>query len=145
VYSAFGWRKIDDQGFLQSSTAFAALGEQGDWANYFYVQTGINRDFISTGPTNFHVDYGIYEDWFRGSTITFNPGEPDQQQLGVTSSTVTRWGFGVTQVVSAVEADLYAVFNHYELDLDTASVIGAPVPTDMDHWMAVTAGMRINF
>lgn len=145
VYSAFGWRKIDDQGFLASSTAFSALGEQGDWASYFYIQSGINREFISCGPTNVHVDYGIYQDWFRGSTITFNPGAPDQQRLGITGSTVTRWGFGITQNIEAAEADLYAVFSHYSADLDTALESGATVQTGMEDWIGLTAGMRINF
>lgn len=143
VYSAFGWRKIDDQGFAPGST-FGVLGVQNDWANYWYLQTGINRDFISLGSTNFHVDYGVYEDWFRGSTITFNPG-PGNQQVGVTGSQVTRWGFGVTQAISAIESDLYAIFNHYSLDLDTANSAGTAVATEMDDWMAVTAGMRVNF
>jgi hypothetical protein len=140
VYTAFGWRKFDDQGFLASSTAFQDLGAQGDGANYFYVQTGINRDFISMGSTNLHVDFGVYEDWLRGSTITFN-----KTQMAVTSSTVTRWGFGVTQAIKAAEADLYAIFNHYSLNLDTADIGGNAVQTDMDDWMAVTAGMRVNF
>lgn len=144
VYSAFGWRKIDDQGFLESNTTFRRLGEQGDWASYYYFQTGVFRDFISMGPTNFHVDYGIYEDWFRGSTIAFIPSTPNEL-LGVTGSSVTRWGFGVTQVVSAAEADLYAIFNHYALDLSTGNAVGDAVPTKMDDWMAVTAGIRINF
>jgi hypothetical protein len=65
-------------------------------------------------------------------------------------STVTRWGFGVTQAVKAGELDVYAIFNHYSLDLDTARAIsGSAVDTsgqtEMDDWMAVTAGMRINF
>ncbi len=64
-------------------------------------------------------------------------------------STVTRWGFGITQAVKAGELDLYAIFNHYSLDLDTARVVANAVvpsaPNEMDDWMAVTAGMRVNF
>ena len=96
------------------------------------------------GSTNFHVDYGIYEDWFQGSTIAFVPSTPNEL-LGVTGSRVTRWGFGVTQAVKSAEADLYAIFNHYALDLSTGNALGEAVATKMDDWMAVTAGMRINF
>jgi len=143
VYSAFGWRKFDDQGFVTPPFA-AALGVQDQWASYGYLQTGMTRDFISLGLTNLHVDYGVYDDWLRGSTITFNPG-PSSQQLAVTGSTVTRWGFGITQAIKAAEADLYMIFNHYSLDLDTADRTGAAVKTEMDDWMAVTTGMRVNF
>jgi hypothetical protein len=139
VYSAFGWRKIDDQGFTN------ILGRQDDIANYWYLQTGINRDFIPLGSTNLHVDYGVYDDWLRGSSITF-----DGTSFSVLGSTVTRWGFGITQAVKAGELDLYALFNHYSLDLDTARVISGVATntssqTEMDDWMAVTAGMRVNF
>lgn len=139
VYSAFGWRKIDDQGFSN------AIGPQDDRANYWYLQTGVNRDFFTFGSTNFYVDYGEYNDWLRGNSIDFSDG-----RYFVLGSEVTRWGFGVTQAITSAEMDLYAVFNSYALDLDTAqvrsgSVVNTSDQTQMENWTAVTAGARINF
>ncbi len=139
VYGAAGWRKIDDQGFAN------ALGPQGDTAQYWYLQSGISRKFFQVGLTNLHVDYGEYDDWLRGSSITF-----DGTSFSVRSSEVTRWGFGVTQAIEGAEMDVYAIFNHYALDLDTARVVDDVIvdtsgQTRTKDWSAVTAGLRINF
>ncbi|MCU0954368.1 MAG: hypothetical protein MUC37_07100 [Hyphomicrobium sp.] len=140
VYSAFGWRKFDDQGFTN------VLGRQDDYGSYWYVQTGINRDYFSFGSTNLHVDVGQYDDWLSGNTIFFGP-----DRYFVLGSNVTRWGFGVTQAVKSAEMDFYAVFNHYSLDLDTAqigpgnTVVNTSDETQMKDWMGLTAGARINF
>ena len=140
VYGAFGWRKFDDQGFTNE------LGPQDDIANYWYLQTGISREFFSFGSTNLHVDYGEYDDWLRGSSIFFGP-----DRYFVLGSNVTRWGFGVTQAIQSAEMDIYAVFNHYSLDLDTAqigssgAITNTSDETQMKDWMGLTAGARINF
>lgn len=147
VYSAFGFRTIDDQGFRTSpgGPVDPVRGLQDDTANYWYLQTGISREFWSAGLTNFHVDYGQYNDWLRGSTITF-----DGTSYSVFDSEVTRWGFGVTQVIKSAEMDVYAMFSHFSADLDTGRVVNGVLQntsaqTPIEDWAAVVAGARINF
>ncbi|MTD93342.1 porin [Hyphomicrobium sp. xq] len=139
-YGAAGRREFDDQ-----PVAFT------DEATYYYGQVGINRKLIDLGSTNFHVDYGRYDDW--GAGTGFDIGQAANIAAGVNpagsthtivSSEVTRWGFGATQNLKAAEMDIYAVFNHYEADI-TATSGGVVAPLAIDDWWAATAGGRINF
>ena len=122
VYGAGGVREIDDvpAGFT-------------DEAWYIYGQVGITRDIIPLGATNFHVDYGYYEDWASGVTLTgFGT---------ISGSEVQRYGFGVTQNFKNADLDLYAVFNYYETDLTTSTV----AQPDIEDWYGVTTGASIRF
>ena len=147
-YGAYGHRDFDEQpvGFT-------------DEASYYYGQVGINRKLIELGNTNFHVDYGRYDDWGAGSGFTANVaasvlagGVNPGNNTTITSSEVTRWGFGVTQNIKAAEMDVYGVFNHYEADITGVAIPGAAVPpggitgnVPIEDWWAATAGARINF
>ncbi len=135
-YGAYGHRDFDEQpaGFTDS-------------AKYYYGQVGINRQLIELGNTNFHVDYGRYDDWGAGSGFdvlaasTLAAGtNPAGSTHTVKTSEVTRYGFGVTQNIKAAEMDVYAVFNHYEADITTTTT-----PVELEDWYAVAAGARINF
>jgi hypothetical protein len=123
VYGAYGHREIDQQ-----TAGF------DDTAHYWYIQPGINVGIVPLGKTNFHVDYGKYDDWRVGAGFNGAVGN-------VTNSEVTRYGFGVTQNISAADMDLYAVFNHYEADVTTATTGVLAI----EDWYAVVAGGRINF
>ena len=149
-YGAAGSRSIDDQ----------YVGYE-DEATYWYGQIGINRKLIDLGKTNFHVDYGQYDDWAAGRAFdaTATPAElgadtsPGNTRT-VTSSEVRRWGFGVTQNIKAAEMDIYGLVNHYEADITAAigstTAVTAPNPgtavsVPTEDWWAFTTGARINF
>jgi hypothetical protein len=135
-YGAAGQREFDEQpvGFT-------------DEATYWYGQVGINKQFIELGNTNFHVDYGQYDDWGSGTSFADNAavaGDNPANNRTIVSSEVRRWGAGVTQNIKAAEMDLYAVFNLYDADITTAqdANLGA---VDIEDWWALAAGGRINF
>lgn len=134
VYGAGGVREIDDQ----------APGIT-DQAWYVYGQLGITRDIIPLGATNFHVDYGYYEDWGAGqsyNTFRVDTGATTATAFGtILNSEVQRYGFGVSQNFKNADLDLYAVFNYYQADLTTNTVNSVPV----EDWYGVTTGARIQF
>jgi hypothetical protein len=136
-YGAYGHREFDEQ-----------IVGYTDSAKYYYGQVGINRKLNELGNTNFHVDYGRYDDWGAGSSVNYNVTSASLSNNStagtsagrIVSSEVTRYGLGVTQNIKAAEMDVYAVYNHYEADIVTSGT-----QVDLDSWHAIVGGGRINF
>jgi predicted porin len=93
--------------------AFAA-GEleedEVDIGDYWYVQGGIEKRFLSYGATTIYAEYGQYNDFATGA---------DQGAGGIIlGSEAERWGFGIVQTFDSAALDIYmnAVFWDFEAE-----------------------------
>ncbi|MBT3070901.1 hypothetical protein KKP04_08480 [Rhodomicrobium sp. Az07] len=124
----------------------------------WYIQGGITKRFIDYGATTFYGEYGIYDDAGVGSTYLAavkadadaEPAVLASAATYITSSEVTRYGFGVTQAFDGAALEVYAQYHHYEADVSTyraATVDGTsaqPGSLSAD-WDAVVTGMKLKF
>jgi len=105
-------------------------------SNMFFLQPGIERQWISLGKTNF---FGEYRRDDSGSAV------------GKTvSANVDTWQAGVVQKIDAADMMLYLVYQNSSGDVVgnevTAKANGAPVgKTSLDPFQVVVIGSKINF
>ncbi|WP_127077733.1 porin [Rhodomicrobium lacus] len=107
-------------------------------ASYFYIQAGISKRFLDYGATTVYGEYGQYDDFAAGATF-----KADNTGSGVRigSSTAERYGAGVIQAFDAAALDVYAIYQHIDLEAkDTAGVDLKLNSTD-----AVISGLRLKF
>ena len=88
---------------------------------YFFwaAEAGIQQKWISLGKTTIFAQYYDYD----GGAIqrTFAGGDPTNPFAGsaqIASSEVRSWGIGVMQKLDAADMKLYALYRHYEFDMD---------------------------
>jgi len=62
----------------------------------------------------------------------------------LTSSEVTRYGFGFTQDFDSAALELYSIFNYYEADIECQDACGSDDGAIEDFYSVVT-GARIKF
>jgi len=107
-------------------------------ASYFYIQAGISKRFLDYGATTVYGDYGQYDDFAAGAL--FKSGNTGGGvQIG--SSTAERYGAGVIQAFDAAALDVYAIYQHVDLEAkDTAGVDLKLNSTD-----TVVSGLRLKF
>lgn len=74
----------------------AELEGEDDDASFWYVQAGIQKQFLPYGSTTLYGEYGNYEN--------FDEIETD------------RWGFGLVQSIDSAAMDIYAQAFFYDID-----------------------------
>ncbi|MFT4077675.1 porin [Rhodomicrobium sp.] len=107
-------------------------------ASYFYIQAGISKRFLDYGATTVYGEYGQYDDYAAGALFKAN-NTGDGVRIG--SSTAERYGAGVIQAFDAAALDVYAIYQHIDLEAkDTGGVDLKLNSTD-----AVISGLRLKF
>jgi hypothetical protein len=102
----------------------------GAEANYWYIQFGLERKFLSYGTTTLYGDYGRYND------IATLRAAGDYA-----SSEADRLGFGVVQKFDSAAMELYAQATF----LDFEAVRNTGVVLDLEDLTTVMIGSRIKF
>ncbi len=112
-----------------------------DEGSMWFIQAGIEKRFLPHGATTIYGEYGEYDDIYLGLSDENGvlPG------LGPVASTeVSRWGFGVVQNFDAAALTLYAVYQHFEAEIENPGG-GAAGVGELEDWEAVIVGSRIKF
>ena len=118
-----------------TNPAFTAVANKD--ATYWYGQAGITKRFWEVGATTLYVDGGVYDNFGVGVNFASLGG-------GVASSTsVDRWGAGITQAFDGAALELYSNYIHYSADVTTNSR-QTPKPV-IEDWDAVITGARLKF
>jgi hypothetical protein len=85
-----------------------------DEANFWYLQLGVERRWLPYGSTTIYGEYGQYNDY--GAMF-----DNDPTLLGVASSDVDRWGFGIVQKFDSAALELYAQATFWSIDAELNS------------------------
>ena len=100
---------------------------------HWYVKGGVRQKWTSLGATILYGDYAEYLDQIG----------PIALGLGVTDSTMRRYGGGIAQEIDAAAMTVYLKYQHY--DLEVAGSALSPALTDLDSADFISAGGLINF
>ncbi len=110
--------------------------EAPDSGDMWLVQAGIEKRWLPYGATTVYGEYGKYNDIFLG----LDNGGSLNNGGSLTGSEATRWGVGLVQRFDSAALDLYAVYQHWEADIDTTN--GGLATEDMNLGIV---GARIKF
>jgi hypothetical protein len=143
VYGAYGinWDNNVDQ--------YVALGlanpNPDDEDSFWYIQGGIEKNWLGYGATTVFGEYGNYD---TGYNLSFTGTAATPVVTKFESANVKMWGFGVNQNFESAALDLYAKFNMYSASADGV-VTFAPGPVvesgDFDDFYTIYTGARIQF
>jgi len=125
-------------------TTTAGVVTRGGYdADYWYLQLGITQKWLSYGPTTIYGEYGNYNDF----AVNLDLVGPYGGAGLITSSDVTRWGFGITQAFDSAALELYGQFHYYEADVTTLTGQTDPrtQQLNLEDWYGVVMGARIRF
>ncbi|WKW50882.1 porin [Rhodomicrobium lacus] len=106
-------------------------------ASYFYVQAGISKRFFDYGATTVYGEYGSYDDYATGTTYKYS----SSSSATIGSSSAERYGAGVVQAFDAAALDVYAIYQH--VDLEAKSTTG--VDLNLNSTDSVISGLRLKF
>jgi predicted porin len=82
------------------------FGNEGEEADYWYVNAGIEKTWLPYGATTVYAEYGEYgDDGIETAAV------PDFQ-----NSSDTMWGAGITQRFDSAALDIYLQYRHVEED-----------------------------
>jgi hypothetical protein len=130
----------------------------GEDANFYFAQLGLQRRFLPYGATSIYGEFGIYNYFTVGSLVRADIGpDRDLMELGrITDSRIQRLGGGVEQAFDTSALLLYAQYHYYDVEL-----LGNPCTYGADYtctefedetqslpvepWSAVVIGGRIQF
>ena len=108
-------------------------------------QAGIEKRVTPFGATTLYGEYGQYRDLMLGYSSFDGNNSPSLTGGSVAASTisgtdVSRWGVGAVQQFDTAALEMYAVFNHFEAQVQTtAGEVGT------DPWYGVVVGSRLKF
>jgi hypothetical protein len=142
-------RRPADQFLLQGGIAKNWFG----WGNTaIYGEGSVSRGFGATGGPFSPSGHNFLN--ASGGTITI-PGATNV--FGVSSTEVTMWGFGITQIVDAAATEIFLDARHFDADIKCsatgANCTGAAAPIGTVRWQtlntedfwAVIGGARVKF
>lgn len=102
-------------------------------SDHWYVKAGIRQKWTALGATIVYGDYAEYNDQIGPAALG----------LGITDSTLTRYGGGVAQEIDAASMTVYLKYEHYDASVRFAP--GAPVVSGLEDADFVSLGALINF
>lgn len=126
VHAAYGYEDNSD-------TRIGVAQLQPEDGEHWYVKAGIRKKWSPLGATILYGDYAEYLDQIG----------PGALALGVTDSTLRRYGGGVAQELDAAAMTVYLKYQHY--DLDAGGAAADPALADFDSLDLVSFGGLINF
>lgn len=160
VYGAYGFVEDENRRLLFDLQTDRRLRNVDDRDEFWYVQAGIEKNFIGLGKTTIYGEY--YQTDVGGALV-----DGDVRSLGalfpfsgfddvfITSSSVDVWGFGFVQQIDAAAMDLYVGFRNYsgdanivfldEVVLQGDGPHGKRKKLDFEDFQAVFAGAIIRF
>ena len=150
IYGLYQSEDSSPSSNIASGPGFASFGTSTDNnTDVWYLKGGIKRTWSPLGATVLFGEYAEYNDQFggiKGTDVCAAGGAFNLQGggvapvcvanavVGVTDSTVERWGLGVVQEVDPAAMHLYARWQHLDLDVDLVNGAGASVNQDFESW-----------
>ncbi len=116
-----------------SDTRIGVAQLQPENGEHWYLKGGVRRKWNTLGATIVYGDYAEYLDQIG----------PVALGLGVTDSTLRRYGGGIAQEIDAAAMTIYLKYQHYDLDVSGAAL--DPRLVDFDSADFITFGGLINF
>ena len=121
-----------------------ASADNPDQGTMWMAQAGVEKRITPFGATTFYGEYGRYQDILLGYS-NFNANTPSltggSVAAGAISGTgVSRWGVGAAQQFDTAALEMYAVFNHFEAEVQTTTGTAGTEP-----WYGVVVGSRMKF
>lgn len=116
-----------------------------DKGRMWMAKAGIERRLSPYGATTVYGEYGHYRDLLLG-TSGFDGNNPPSFAGGsvpagsITGTEVSRWGVGAVQQFDTAALEMYAVFNHFEAEIETSGGEAGTEP-----WYGVVVGSRLKF
>ncbi len=116
-----------------SDTRIGVAQLQPENGEHWYLKAGIRRKWNALGATIVYGDYAEYLDQIGPAALS----------LGVTDSTLRRYGGGIAQEIDAAAMTIYLKYQHYDLDVSGAAL--DPRLVDFDSANFISFGGLINF
>jgi hypothetical protein len=123
-----------------------ASSDNPDEGTMWMAQAGIEKRVTPYGSTTLYGEYGQYHDLMFGYS-GFDGNNPGGGFAGgsiaagsVSGTEVSRWGVGAVQQFDTAALEMYAVFNHFEAEVETTSG-----EANTDPWYGVVVGSRLKF
>jgi hypothetical protein len=121
--------------------------------NLWWVDAGIERNWLGIGATTFYAEYGRVTDGITGLRADrIGIGPSSLGILGATGvvidSEMSWWGLGVVQKIDAAALDVYLAYRQYSASIalgDSAVEPGSPIPGGLEDIWYIQAGARIQF
>jgi hypothetical protein len=108
-------------------------------------QIGVEKRITPFGATTLYGEFGQYHDLMLGYS-GFDGNNPPSLAGGsvpaaaISGTQVSRWGVGAVQQFETAALEMYAVFNHFEAQVQTTSG-----EAGTDPWYGVVVGSRVKF
>lgn len=116
-----------------SDTRIGVAQLQPEDGTHWYLKSGVRKKWTDLGATIVYGDYAEYLDQIG----------PGALALGVTDSTLRRYGGGIAQEFDAAALTIYFKYQHYDLDIAGAALNAGLVEFDSADF--VSFGGLINF
>jgi predicted porin len=144
LYGNFAAGEIWDD-TVDSAAAFAGTGVD-DTYKFWAVEAGIQQKWNHLGKTTLFGQY--YQYTGGGITQNVNGADPINtfgNTAQIFSSEVDMWGLGVMQKIDAADMKLYALYRHYEFDLELARAGVVQDSAPLEDFQVLMTGAAINF
>src|SRR5262245_32036219 len=143
----------------QTTTGLPANTQKKD-ADQWLIQAGITKNWFGFGNTALFGEYSKSNDWGAGDGVGRNfaapltgPGQVGVAVNGVTDTTLTVWGVGITQNIDAAATELYLNYRHFSAEgtctgagAGCAGAAGGPSKKlEGEDFHAVIGGARVKF
>jgi predicted porin len=131
---------------VDSTTNFAGTGVDDSY-KFWATEVGIQQKWNHLGKTTLFGQYYSYSG--GGMTQTVAANDPintfGANSAQIFSSEVDSWGLGIMQKIDAADMKLYALYRHYEFDLELArnGVVQDSAP--LEDFQVLMTGASINF
>lgn len=147
LFGSYGFVKDDNRRLLFDLQTDGQVRDVDDRDQFWYVQAGIEKNFIGLGKTTVYGEYfqsdtggsldaGDVRDigiFFPRRDFSFGPVSRTVDEHGfITSSSVDVWGFGIVQQIDAAAMDFYLGFRNYSGDADAVFRHDATVKFDSE-------------
>jgi hypothetical protein len=122
-----------------------ASDDNPDEGGMWMAQAGWERRITPYGATTLYGEYGQYRDILLGYSNFDGNNTPaltggSVAPGSITGTEVQRWGVGAAQQFDSAALEMYAVFNHFEAEVQTTAGDGGALP-----WYGVVVGSRMKF
>ncbi len=135
-------------GELRDENRKKLVATANDKDKSWYIQAGIEKNWFGLGLTTLYGEYGVAD---TGMAITGGARNDATNLAGAASfiadASVTHWGLGINQQISAAAMDLYLNYKHFDADVNTSATGGqvGKVNRGVQDFQTVMMGAIIRF
>jgi hypothetical protein len=115
----------------------------------WWVDAGIEKNWLGIGATTFYAEYGRVGDGVTGLLASTAGLVPIGAAGVVVDSEMTWWGVGTVQKIDAAAMDLYLAYRQYSATItmgpSAAGGATSQIPGGLEDIWYIQAGARIQF